>query len=143
MVTSENAAWAPRPRVDNTIVKALAPGGSSKEDAGDRRARHAGRSGQRHGRGAVLRQPVLRLKLLAPDIVEVILDGRQLADLQLDDAGGVSVRVGGPESAPEAPNLQVVSSKSYLRTQLYAISNIEGRPPGRPFAFPEPVKALW
>ena len=28
---------------------------------------------------------VLRLTLLAPDVVEAILDGRQPADLQLDD----------------------------------------------------------
>lgn len=28
---------------------------------------------------------VLRLSLLAPDIVEAILDGRQSAELQLDD----------------------------------------------------------
>jgi hypothetical protein len=28
---------------------------------------------------------VLRLTLLAPEIVEAILDGRQLAELQLDD----------------------------------------------------------
>ena len=34
---------------------------------------------------AVLRQRLLRLTLLAPEIVEAILDGRQPAELQLDD----------------------------------------------------------
>ena len=39
---------------------------------------------------------VLRLTLLAPEIVEAILDGRQPAGLQLDDLlDGVSVGVGG------------------------------------------------
>ena len=38
---------------------------------------------------------VLRLTLLAPEIVEAILDGRQPAELQLDDLlDGVSVGVG-------------------------------------------------
>ena len=32
-----------------------------------------------------LRQPALRLTLLAPEIVEAILDGRQPPELQLDD----------------------------------------------------------
>lgn len=37
---------------------------------------------------------ILRLTLLAPEIVEAILDGRQPAELQLD-AGWVPVGVGG------------------------------------------------
>ena len=37
------------------------------------------------GRARDLRQPGLRLTLLAPEIVEAILDGRQPAELQLDD----------------------------------------------------------
>ena len=35
------------------------------------------------GRGP--HEPVLRLPLLAPEIVEAILDGRQPAEVQLDD----------------------------------------------------------
>ena len=45
---------------------------------------------------------VLRLTLLAPDIVEAILDGRQSAELQLDDlfGGADFTRLGGAARAP-------------------------------------------
>ena len=55
------------------------------EDAGHRRARDAGGPAKAKGVDANLRQPNLRLTLLAPEIVEAILDGRQPAGLQLDD----------------------------------------------------------
>ena len=42
-------------------------------------------TGPGQGRRAVLRQPDRRLTLLAPEIVEAILDGRQPAEPQLDD----------------------------------------------------------
>ena len=46
---------------------------------------------------AKLHEPVRRLTLLAPEIVEAILDGRQPAELQLDDLlEGFPVGVGGP-----------------------------------------------
>jgi hypothetical protein len=85
VVTPDGAEWAPRPRVDNAMVKALArafrwrrmlDGGvhATLEDLA--RAKSVAPS-------YVSR--VLRLTLLAPDIVEAILDGRQPAGLQLDD----------------------------------------------------------
>ena len=40
---------------------------------------------EREGVNATYVSRVLRLTLLAPDIVEAILDGRQPAELQLDD----------------------------------------------------------
>jgi hypothetical protein len=79
-------SWAPpRPCVDNTMVKALARAfrwrklletsvyGTVEEIAAAEKinASYVGR--------------VLRLTLLGPDIVEAILDGRQPADLQLED----------------------------------------------------------
>ncbi len=85
VVTPDGAEWAPRPRVDNAMVKALA------------RA-HRWRNMLDTGVHATLvdlarakRLPpsyvsgILRLTLLAPEIVEAILDGRQRAELQLDD----------------------------------------------------------
>jgi hypothetical protein len=77
--------WAPpRPRVDNTIVKAIARAFRWRKlletgthttvaeiAAAEINASYVGR--------------VLRLTLLSPEIVEAILDGRQPADLQLED----------------------------------------------------------
>jgi hypothetical protein len=85
VVTPEWAEWAPRPRVDNAMVKALARAfrwrkmldegvyGTLEDLA---RARDV---------NATYVSRVLRLTLLAPEIVEAILDGRQPAELQLDD----------------------------------------------------------
>ncbi len=84
MVTPDGAEWAPRPRVDNAMVKAVA------------RASNGGgcwtgvygtlddlAKAERVSQGYVSR--VLRLTLLAPDIVEAILDGRQPEAMRLDD----------------------------------------------------------
>jgi len=76
--------WAPPPKIDDALVKALARAHRW------RRLLEEGRFGtlaeladaERISRSYVCR--VVRLKLLAPDIVERILDGRhapQLADL--------------------------------------------------------------
>ena len=47
---------------------------------------------------------VLRLTLLAPEIVEAILDGRQPAELQLDDLlEGFPLGVGGAEKGARTP----------------------------------------
>jgi hypothetical protein len=85
VVTPDGAAWAPRPRVDNAIVKALARAFrwrtmldtvvyGTLEDL----ARAKGVAPSYASR-------LLRLTLLAPDLVEAILDGRQPAALQLED----------------------------------------------------------
>ena len=99
VVTPDGAPWAPRPRVDNAMVKALARAFRWRKMLDDGRARDAGGPGQ----GARASTPtyvsrVLRLTLLAPEIVEAILDGRQPAELQLDDllAQWVSAGVAGP-----------------------------------------------
>ena len=55
------------------------------EDAGHRRARDAGGAGPGQGVAPSYVSRVLRLTLLAPDMVEAIFDGRQPAELQLDD----------------------------------------------------------
>ena len=79
--------WVPTPsRVDNTIVKAIV------------RAAHRWRDMLESGRHATVRDlakaeainesylgRVLRLTLLSPSIIEAILEGRQPANLGLDD----------------------------------------------------------
>lgn len=86
VVTPDGAAeWAPRPRVDNAMVKALARAFRWRKllDAGA------------HGTLVDLAKAkklapsyvsgTLRLTLLAPEVVEAILDGRQPVEMQLDD----------------------------------------------------------
>ena len=84
VVTPDGAAWAPRAQVDNAMVKALARAFRWRRmlDAGvygtlDDLARAKGVHTTYVSR-------VLGLTLLAPEIVEAILDGRQPAELQLE-----------------------------------------------------------
>ena len=81
----DGASWAPRPRVDNAMVKALARAFRWRKmlDEGV----HATLEDLARAKGvdATYVSRVLRLTLLAPEIVEAILDGRQPAELQLDD----------------------------------------------------------
>jgi hypothetical protein len=84
VMTPDGAEWTPRPRVDNAMVKALARAFRW------RKMLDAGVHGTLEDLAAAKRLPpsyvssILRLTLLAPKIVEAILDGRQRADLQLD-----------------------------------------------------------
>ena len=85
VVTPDGSPWAPRPRVDNAMVKALARAFRWQRMLDDgvcgtieELARR-----ERVNRGYLSR--VLRLTLLAPDIVEAILDGRQPDGTRLED----------------------------------------------------------
>jgi hypothetical protein len=85
VVTPDGAEWAPRPRVDSAMVKALARAFRWRRmlDTGA----HATLEDLARAKGvhATYVSRVLRLTLLAPEIVEAILDGRQAPELQLDD----------------------------------------------------------
>ena len=85
VVTPDGAPWAPRPRVDNAMVKALARAFRWRKMLDDGRACDAGGPGTGKGVAPSYVSRILRLTLLAPEIVEAILDGRQPAELQLDD----------------------------------------------------------
>jgi hypothetical protein len=85
VVTPDGAEWAPRPRVDNAMVKALARAFRWRKmlDEGVHATiEDLARANRVH---ATYVSRVLRLTLLAPEIVEAILDGRQPAELQLDE----------------------------------------------------------
>ena len=85
MVTPDGAPWAPRPRVDNALVKALARAFRWQRmlDEGVCGTIEELAKRERVNRGYMSR--VLRLTLLAPDIVEAILDGRQPEGMRLED----------------------------------------------------------
>ncbi len=84
VVTPDGAPWAPRPRVDNAMLKALARAFLWRKmlDEGVHATLEDLARAKSVAPSYVSR--VLRLTLLAPDIVEAILDGRQPAELQLD-----------------------------------------------------------
>ena len=79
-------AWAPpRPRVDNSMVKALARAHRWKRllEGGDFSTMEELARAEKINPSYLSR--VLRLTLFVPDIVEAILDGRQPPGLQLAD----------------------------------------------------------
>jgi hypothetical protein len=82
VVAPDGAPWsAPRPRVDNTLVKALARAHRWKRmlDEGRYATVTELAAGEKLDRGYLGK--ILMLTLLAPDIVEAILDGRQPPEL--------------------------------------------------------------
>ena len=79
VVTPDGAEWASRPRIDNAMVKALARAFRWRKmlDEGV----HATLEDLARAKGVAPSyvSRVLRLRLLAPDLIEAILDGRQPA----------------------------------------------------------------
>jgi hypothetical protein len=85
VVTPDGAEWAPRPRVDNAMVKALARAFRWRRMLDEGVHGTIEDLAKAKGVNATYVSRLLRLMLLAPEIVEAILDGRQPAGLQLDD----------------------------------------------------------
>jgi hypothetical protein len=84
VVTPDGAAWAPRPRADNAMVKALARAFRWRKQLDEGAYGTIDDLAKSKGIGKTYVSQVLRLTLLAPEIVEAILDGRQPGELQLD-----------------------------------------------------------
>jgi hypothetical protein len=84
VVTPDGAAWAPRPRVDNAMVKALARAFRWRKMLDEGAYATIEDLAGAKGIGKTYVSQVLRLTLLAPEIIEAILDGRQPVELQLD-----------------------------------------------------------
>ncbi|NJO56771.1 MAG: hypothetical protein HC834_11115, partial [Rhodospirillales bacterium] len=79
-------AWAPpRARIDNTMIKALARAHRWRRmmESGEFATVQDLAAAEKINPSYIAR--ILRLTLLAPDIVEAILDGRQPPELQLED----------------------------------------------------------
>lgn len=83
VVTPDGAPWAPRPKVDTALVKALARAFRWRRMLDEGVCGTIGELAQREkvNRGYMSR--VLGLTLLAPDIVEAILDGKQGPEVTL------------------------------------------------------------
>jgi hypothetical protein len=118
VVTPDGAPWAMRPRVNNALTRAIARAyrwqwmldegvvGTFEELA--RR--------ERVNRGYLSR--ILRLTLLAPDLVEAILDGRQPEAMRLEDLlagfelGWEEQRPGFGQRAGERPYAAIATGAS-------------------------------
>jgi len=83
VVTSDGAPWAPRPRVDNALVKALARAFRWQRMFESGRFANLTELAAAETITLPYLARVLKLAQLAPDLVEMILDGRQSADLTL------------------------------------------------------------
>ena len=79
-------AWAmARPRPDETLIRALARAHRWKRMLDGGSCRSAGELAEAEGVTRSFVNRLLRLTLLAPDIVETILEGRQSKGLQLEE----------------------------------------------------------
>ena len=79
-------AWAPaKPRPDETLIRALARAHRWKGMLEDGRYRSAGELAEAEGVTRSFVNRLLRLTLLAPDVVEAVLDGRQPKGMQLEN----------------------------------------------------------
>ena len=82
-------AWAPaKRRADETLIRALARAHRWKRMIEDGRYGSAAEIAEAEGVTRSFVNRLLRLTLLAPDIVEAILDGRQAKGLQLAELTG-------------------------------------------------------
>lgn len=79
-------AWAPaKPRPDKTLIRALARAHRWKWMLDEGKYPSAGELAEAEGVTRSFVNRLLRLTLLAPDIVEAILDGRQPKGMQLEE----------------------------------------------------------
>ncbi len=79
-------AWAPpKPRPNETLIRALARAHRWKRKLEEGRYRSAGELAEAEGVTRSFVNRLLRLTLLAPDIVEAILDGRHPKSIQVED----------------------------------------------------------
>ena len=79
-------AWAPaKPRPDETLIRALARAHRWKRMLEEGKYRSAAEIAEAEGVTRSFVNRLLRLTLLAPDIVEAILDGRQPKAMQLEE----------------------------------------------------------
>jgi hypothetical protein len=83
-------AWAPaKPRPDSTLIRALARAHRWKRLLEDGTYRSAAEMAEAEGLTRSFVNRLLRLTLLAPDIVEAILEGRQPKGIALDEMRSV------------------------------------------------------
>jgi hypothetical protein len=84
VVTPDGAPWAPGPRVDTPLVKALARAFRWRRMLDEGVCATIEELAKREGVNRGYMSRLLRLTLLAPEIVEAVLDGRQPVGMRLE-----------------------------------------------------------
>jgi hypothetical protein len=79
------APWSPAPRVDSALVKAIVRAHRWRQMLESGEYASSAELANAEKINASYLSRILRLTLIAPDIIEAILTGRQLSTLQLDD----------------------------------------------------------
>ena len=110
-------AWVPaNPRPDETLIRALARAHRWKRMLEEGRYRSAGELAEAEGVTRSFVNRLLRLTLLAPDIQEAILEGRQAKAMQLEELTG-SIPSGWEEQRkPPIPYHPERTRRSTVRT---------------------------
>ena len=85
IVTPDGAPWAPQPRVDNAMVKALARAFRWQRLLDEGICGTVEELARREKVTKSFMSRMLRLTLLAPDVVEAVLDGKQPEEMRLVD----------------------------------------------------------
>jgi hypothetical protein len=85
VVTPDGTPWAPPPRVDTALVRALARAFRWRRMLDEGVCATIDELAKREGVNRGYLSRVLRLTLLAPEIVEAILDGRQAEGMRLEE----------------------------------------------------------
>ena len=121
-------AWAPaKPRPDEALIRALVRAHRWKRLLEEGKYRRRRCRSREVTRSFVNR--LLRLTLLAPDIVEAILDGRQPKEMQLEDSDpGAAERLGRAAATPLREIGAGILGSEPRRHQLKAPSRTRLRP---------------
>ena len=85
IMTPDGTPWAPRPQVDNAMVKALARAFRWQRLLDEGVSGTVAELARREKVTKSFMSRMLRLTLLAPDIVEAVLDGKQPEEMRLVD----------------------------------------------------------
>jgi hypothetical protein len=117
VVTPDGSTWAARPQVDNAMVKALARAFRWQRMLDDGVCATIEELAKREKVNRGYMCSVLRLTLLAPDLVEAILDGRQPEGIRLGELlEGFPLEWGrqrSPLKRPKPPSTQQLRCTSW------------------------------
>jgi hypothetical protein len=119
-------AWAPsRPRPDEALIRAIARAHRWKWLLEQKKYRSVSELAEVEGLTRSFVNRLLRLTLLAPDIVEAILDGRQPKEMQLEDLTQALPSAWDSSDDASSPNRRLILGSALRPHQLKAPSRTD------------------